>query len=106
MNELKPSCAGDRRGGAAKVPDRTLVEVLELAGGIAAPDHGRKRLDEARFRTEHLGAPQRLLGLLAIVDVGIDAVPLDDVAVLVVKRTRTKVEPPIHAVVTSQSRLG
>src|ERR1700759_5658719 len=106
MNEIKPSWRGQRRGGVAKVPDRALVEVLEFAGGIAAPHHRRQRLDEQCFRAEHLGGPQRPLGLLPIVDVRIDAVPLEDVAVLVAKRAGTKMEPPIDAIVTPQARLS
>src|SRR5262245_51761960 len=80
------------------------VEELDLA-------HCAPRSDKARDIVDNLppgqfSRTQGLLSPLAIIDVQIGSVPLNDIARLVSQRVRTKQEPPTCTVETANASFG
>ena len=87
-----------------EILDSPLIQAVQLAIGSDHATRVRDRFDqEAKMRSL---TAKRLFSPLAIFDVRVDAVPLDDVTGLVAQRIRAKEEPSIVTVVPTQARLG
>src|SRR6185369_356685 len=78
------------------VPD-ILLWIPGPTAGLAQP---------LRFRQVRFTSSEGLLRPFSVLDVEIDSVPLDDVPQFVSQRVRTKQEPAICAVKTTQARFS
>ena len=75
----------------------------EPSGRADHGHHGNGVDDEVKFA---LLGPKGFVCALAILDVGVDSVPFDDVAGSIAQWVGTEQEPPIFSVVATQSRFG
>jgi hypothetical protein len=104
VDEFQPAAVSQALGGVAEVFDGAAVQVVQLALGRTAPHECRDGLDQETKLT--LAFAKRFFGALAIFDVRVDAVPLDDDTGFVTQRIRTKKEPTIFTIVPTQARFG
>src|SRR6185295_2571195 len=103
MDKLEPSPASQILRGVAEVVDCPPVQVVKLALRRTAPHECRDRLDQQTKLT--LAPAKRFFGALTVFDVGVDAVPFDDLTVVITQRAGPEQKPSIFAVVPAQPRF-
>ncbi len=105
MNELEDVLQGrsDTARVVAKDPKR-LGGPQGLVGG-RVPGEAPRQAQPLGLGQERLTPPQRLFGLLEVLDVVVGADPLDDISVLVADGHAAEEVPAIDAVGPSQARL-
>ncbi len=101
VKEVGPPVPHQVADGNAEVVDDALIDRLQGSIGKGGPDECGDGVDDQTKAA--LALEEGLLGALAVFDVGVGSVPLDDVAGLIAERSAAEEKPAVLAVGAAHS---
>src|SRR5262245_23214623 len=96
MDEFEPPAVREALQRVPEIVHGALVQVIQLAPRIAAPDQCRHSIDEKAELT--LAPTQRVFGLLPLVDVGQQHTPATDVSAGITEWKAAVLHPAINTI--------